>query len=86
MVPRVFNKHLDNYPAGCVYVGRRSKWQSPFVLGRDGTSEEVREKYKAHVKENQQLSESLIKELKGKNLLCSADSWHGEILLEVANS
>lgn len=86
MVPRVFNKLLDNYPSGCIYVGNRSKWQSPFAVGRDGTSEEVKEKFKTHVQGDEKLLESVKAELKGKNLLCSADPWHGEILLEVANS
>jgi hypothetical protein len=32
---------------GRVYIGRPSKWGNPFVIGRDGSREEVIEKYRA---------------------------------------
>lgn len=41
---RVLNKRTDAYD-GAVYIGRRSKWGNPFVIGRDGTRAEVIAKY-----------------------------------------
>jgi Domain of unknown function (DUF4326) len=32
-----------------VYVGRPSKWGNPFVIGRDGTRDEVIAKYRAWI-------------------------------------
>lgn len=30
-----------------IYIGRPSKWGNPFIIGRDGTREEVVAKYEA---------------------------------------
>jgi hypothetical protein len=30
-----------------IYIGRPSKWGIPFVIGRDGTREQVIKKYRA---------------------------------------
>ena len=32
-----------------VYIGRPSKWGNPFAIGRDGTREEVIEKYRKFI-------------------------------------
>lgn len=42
---RVINKHFEPYTTG-QYVGRPSILGNPFVIGRDGTREEVVEKYR----------------------------------------
>lgn len=44
VIRRVRGKRL---PEGAVYVGRPSMWGNPFVIGRDGTREEVIAKYRA---------------------------------------
>lgn len=36
--------HCNREPCN-VYIGRPSKWGSPFVVGRDGTGEQVIERY-----------------------------------------
>jgi hypothetical protein len=46
-MPRVLNKKLDRIPPGAVYIGWPGKWGNPFVIGRDGTREEVVAKYRA---------------------------------------
>ena len=45
---RVLNvRQVGKRPAADrVYVGRPSKWGNPFVIGRDGTREEVIAKYR----------------------------------------
>lgn len=68
-----------------VYIGRPSKWGNPFVVGKDGTREEVIKKYKEWIL-NQSLIEDLS-ELKGKVLgcWCSPKPCHGDVLIELCN-
>ena len=42
---RVLNKHHAGVPAGAVYIGRGSKWDNPFRIGRDGERATVIAKY-----------------------------------------
>lgn len=83
--PRVLNKRQKNCPPG-IYIGRPSKWGNPFVIGRDGTREEVIQKYKDYLLGNAELMSSLH-ELRGKNLICwcRPHLCHGDVLLELAN-
>lgn len=69
-----------------VYIGRPSKWGNPFVIGKDGSREEVVEKYRQWLLSNPELLEE-VKELKGKILgcWCSPKECHGDILAELAN-
>jgi hypothetical protein len=49
-LPMVLNKRRlpgRRLPPGAVYIGRPSFWGNPFKLGRDGTRDEVMEKYGA---------------------------------------
>lgn len=80
-MPKVLNKHKDVIPAGSVYIGRPSKWGNPFVIPRDGTREQVIEKYRELIKGND------VSELCGKNLVCfcAPKACHGDVLLEMAN-
>src|SRR5437867_12562894 len=52
-----------------VYVGRPSPWGNPFVIGRDGTREEVIAKYAAWVRTQPHLL-ARIAVLRGKTLGC----------------
>lgn len=83
-MPQVFNKYKTNEG---VYIGRGSKWGNPFVIGTDGTREEVIAKYKAAVLANPALMDAIRRELKGKDLrcFCAPKACHGDILLEIAN-
>ena len=83
---RVLNKKTDDC-SGAVYVGRPSKWGNPFVIGRDGTREEVIEKYKLHLTLDDDLMSSVKKELKGRNLACwcSPLPCHADVLIHIAN-
>lgn len=45
---KILNKKTDKIPEGAVFVGRPSPFGNPFVIGRDGTREEVIRKYRAH--------------------------------------
>jgi hypothetical protein len=87
-MPRVLNKHRDGTPKGAVYIGRPSKWGNPFVIGKDGTREEVIAKYKAKLLANSTLTMMAKAELAGKDLVCfcAPQACHGDVLLEVANT
>lgn len=69
-----------------VYIGRPSKWGNPFVVGKDGTREEVIEKYRQYILKNSKLLLELH-ELKGKILgcWCSPNKCHGDVLIELCN-
>jgi len=52
-----------------VYIGRPSKWGNPFVVGVDGSRDEVIEKYEEWILNQQELVAALP-ELRGKVLGC----------------
>ena len=70
-----------------VYIGRPSKWGNPFVVGKDGSREDVIKKYGIWLKGQDHLIKD-IKELKGKILgcWCAPQACHGDILTNLANS
>ena len=67
-----------------VYIGRPSKWGNPFLIGKDGTREEVIAKYESWIRE-QGLLMLEIGELEGKILgcWCAPKPCHGDILLKL---
>ncbi len=84
-MPAVLNKR-NGMPKGAVYIGRPSKWGNPYVIGKDGTRNEVIAKYKLHLLMSGLVNE--VKELKGKDLVCwcAPEPCHGDILLELSNA
>jgi len=81
MVPVVVNSAKHPYD---IYIGRPSKWGNPFVIGRDGTREQVIAKYRDWIKTKPKLLASL-RELAGKRLgcHCKPKSCHGDVLVEL---
>jgi hypothetical protein len=69
-----------------VYIGRPNKWGNPFVIGKDGTREDVIRKYREFLLGNDALLESLP-ELFGKIVACwcAPQGCHGDILVEFAD-
>jgi hypothetical protein len=69
-----------------IYIGRPGKWGNPFVIGKDGTREEVIEKYRAWLLSREDLMGSLP-ELQGKTLgcWCKPEACHGDVLAELAD-
>ena len=69
-----------------VYIGRPSKWGNPFLIGRDGTRQEVIEKYRNWIKSQPDLMKALS-ELRGKVLgcWCSPKPCHGDVLVQLLN-
>lgn len=83
---KVWNRRDPNTPADAVYVGRPTKWGNPFVIGKDGSREDVIQQYRDFV-----LTDDLFmdakEELAGKDLVCwcAPKPCHADILLEIAN-
>ena len=88
-MPKVLNRKDVSNPPNSVYIGRPSKWANPFIIGKDGTREEVIKKYKNWLLETKWTTGLIldIEELRGKDLVCwcSPLPCHGDILLELAN-
>jgi hypothetical protein len=85
--PAVLNKYRDTIPEGAVYIGRPSKWGNPFVIGKDGTRDEVVEKYREWIFCQPDKLEEARRELAGLDLVCfcSPKRCHGDILVYIAN-
>jgi len=69
-----------------IYIGRPSRFGNPFVIGRDGTREEVIAKYEAWLRTQPELMAALPA-LRGKVLgcWCSPQACHGDVLARLAN-
>ena len=62
--PEVLNMHVVTREVfmaddSMVYIGRGSKWGNPFVIGADGTREEVIAQYRDWILTRDELLESL---------------------------
>lgn len=76
-----------------IYIGRAargfaaSKWGNPFVIGKDGTRDEVIAKYRAWIVTQPHLMAALP-ELRGKVLgcWCAPLACHGNVLIELAEA
>ena len=81
---KVVNLNTDDYD---VYIGRPSKWGNPYLIGKDGSRQEVIEKYKKRLLLNKKLLNDLH-ELEGKVLgcWCKPKPCHGDILVEFVNN
>ncbi len=77
-----------------IYIGRskagqpQNIWGNPFVIGRDGTREEVIEKYRKLMRTKIQRGEitlQQLKQLQGKRLgcFCKPYACHGDVLVEM---
>lgn len=87
-LPQVLNKRNRDVSREAVYIGRPSKWGNPFVIGRDGTREQVVERYRTWLLARPAMVAAARRELAGKNLVCfcAPNACHGDVLLDIANS
>ena len=67
-----------------IYIGRPSKWGNPFQIGKDGTREEVIEKFRNWIIAQPNLLKDLY-EINGKTLgcWCKQKRCHGDVLVEL---
>jgi len=84
-VPRVWNAATEDYPAWAVPIARPTPLGNPYVIGRDGTREEVLAKYEAYVRRRPGLL-ARIQALQGKDLLCWCypQACHGDIIIRLS--
>jgi hypothetical protein len=82
----VLNKRIHGVPRGAVYIGRPSIWGNPFVIGKDGSRDDVIAKYETWLLGNGQLVDQLAA-LAGKDLVCwwAPARCHGDVLVRLAN-
>ena len=86
-MPKVYNKYHGNAPSDAVYIGRGSPWGNPFVINRDGDRDEVCDKFEAMVEANPEFKQSVIDNLKGKDVICfcAPNRCLGDYLVKIAN-
>ena len=85
----VWNKRDSGIPKGALYIGRPSQWGNPFVIGRDGTRDQVVVKYRQWLWDQVQSGDVAISDLaalNGKDLVCFCAplKCHGDVLLHAA--
>jgi hypothetical protein len=82
---KVVNLRKEPYD---VYIGRGSKYGNPFVIGRDGTREQVIDAYENWILKQPELLSNLRYELKGKVLgcYCKPAACHGDVLIEIVEA
>ena len=85
---RVVNIRDEEAADNGVYIGRPSRFGNPFVIGKDGTRDEVVDRYRAWLCDQPDLVATVKRELRGKNLncWCAPRRCHGDVLLEIANA
>ena len=83
---KVLNKRIHGIPRGAVYIGRPSIWGNPFVIGKDGSRDDVIAKYERWLLGNGKLVDQLAA-LAGKDLVCwcAPARCHGDVLVRLAN-
>jgi len=78
--------HLKREPFD-IRIDRQTEWGNPFIIGRDGTREQVIEKYRRWLLTQKELLDK-IHTLKGKVLgcWCKPAACHGDVLAELADA
>jgi hypothetical protein len=78
MAIKVVNKRSSDFD---VYIGRGSKWGNPFMIGRDGSRQDVIEQFEQYLTSSPELMAALP-ELNDKVLgcFCKPKACHGDIL------
>lgn len=84
MTTRVVHCKREPYD---IYIGRPGPWGNPFVIGRDGTREQVIAKYEAWLRTSPDLLAGLS-QLRGKVLgcWCAPQDCHGDVLARYADA
>ena len=67
------------------YIGRGSMWGNPFVIGKDGTREEVIEKFEKYAEERLAKEPEWLAPLQGKDVVCFCAPLpcHGDVILRL---
>lgn len=87
---RLVNLHTTK-EGDYIFIGRPSKWGNPFIKGRDGTRQQVCDKYDNWFRDQIRTNSTFrkeIEELKGKVLACYCvpQRCHGQTIINYLNS
>lgn len=79
--------HINDAPPGARYIGRGTVAGNPFRIGRDGTRDEVCDKYEAMVEADPELKDQVIAYCAGRDLACHCKPkrCHGDYLHRISN-
>ena len=82
---KLFNVNDPNKPNDCIYIGRGTIYGNPFKIGIDGTRNEVIQKYIEYVENTPDLKFKILKNLKGKNIMChcTPKKCHGDYIISL---
>lgn len=77
-MPKVHNKRAGTAPPEAVYIGRGSPWGNPFMIGPDGSRDEVCDRFEAEILPTLDLAP-----LVGRDLVCwcKPARCHGDAIL-----
>lgn len=86
-MPRVYNKFKENPPPEARYIGRGSIAGNPFLIGVDGTRDQVCNKFEVMVEAHPKLKARLVEYCRGHDLVCfcKPKRCHGDYLLRISN-
>lgn len=86
--PRVLNRRHGLGTPRSEYVGRPTVFGNPFVVGKDGSRDDVIAKYEAWLLAQPGLVERAQRHLRGRDLVCwcAPLPCHADVLLRVANA
>ncbi|MYE58242.1 MAG: DUF1768 domain-containing protein [Alphaproteobacteria bacterium] len=79
--------HIRNAPPDAIRIDRKTPWGNPFIIGRDGTREEVIAKHRDDLWKRIHAGTVDLAELAGlhgKTLACAPKACHGDTLAEAA--
>lgn len=84
----ILNKSKGPIPEGAVYVGRPSPFGNPYTIGKDGTREEVIQKYRAWFRHQLKTSDTFLviverlRTAKGLVCWCAPHPCHADVIVE----
>lgn len=92
-MPRIYSfkpRFCLEIPSDAIRCDRTTIYGNPFIIGIDGTRDQVCDKYEKWIWEdiNFSLREKMVNELRGKDLICWCypDRCHCETIIDIANS
>lgn len=85
-MPRVLNKYRDPITIGAINIMRPHRGGNKFEIGKDGTRDEVCDKYEKWAPQ-QEWWTMLLKKCRGHDLVCCCKPLrcHGDFILREAN-
>lgn len=81
---RVVNKYKEKWTH---YIGRGSPLGNPFVVGKDGTREQVIEWYEEYARKNPEILNAIeaLPESAVLGCFCKPKACHGDIIIKIWN-